>query len=224
MTWEYTFRPSSLDEMALYPALRKSLEHFYSSKKFSHLLMHGSPGTGKTTAARILGDRMGGAYEVNCSEDNTKNKILEIARGTTSANFWKEKKLVIMDEFDDVTPSHQNILKKYLEDNFNRAVFIFCTNYKEKISAAILDRCLLLPFDVGKINDKNNFVPSKFSNISKQEWIEELSRVVRLVAAKNNTTIIDGVLDIVAEDNANLISIRRFLRSVNHTNLLMSDS
>jgi DNA polymerase III delta prime subunit len=47
-------KPTSFDEMAIYPEAKEILQHFLTSGNIPHIIFHGDTGTGKTTAANIL--------------------------------------------------------------------------------------------------------------------------------------------------------------------------
>ena len=94
--WVFDLRPTSIDEMALYPALRDRLLFYQQSGDFSHILMHGGVGTGKTTAARILGMQHRFSFiEEDCAKNSSKQKVRSIARGTNTTMFGKRKIILL---------------------------------------------------------------------------------------------------------------------------------
>ena len=53
--WVFDYRPKVIDEMALYPLLRKRLEFYANTGEFSHLLFAGDTGVGKTAKNKCYG-------------------------------------------------------------------------------------------------------------------------------------------------------------------------
>ena len=100
INWEYKYRPSTLEEMALYPALREHLQFYVKQGSFPHLILHGDTGTGKTTAARILTSGNGlDVIEYDCAQDNTKKAMMTLATGTTFFNVLGSARVYIMDAY-----------------------------------------------------------------------------------------------------------------------------
>lgn len=80
--WMEKYRPRSLDEVVGQPLAVERLKAFSSDGSLPHLLLTGPPGSGKTTCALILADKvLGGMTEGNFLEidaaDLTKNRSVE---------------------------------------------------------------------------------------------------------------------------------------------------
>jgi len=214
--WVYDYRPTSFDEMALYPMLRKRLEFYAHTKEFSHLLFVGDTGVGKTTAAKILGNYSTfTTIEVNCAKNNSKADMLRISKSTTSVGMWGKKKLFIMDEFEKVSAPHQTIFNKTMEDDGKRNTFIFCVNDIKEVAPPIVSRCMTLRFDVGILNPKTyKLAIHDYAGITKSEWIDELKRAGRITAEKDGKTPTKEQLDIVASNDLYIIDPRRYIRNL----------
>ena len=101
-----------------------------------------------------------------------------------------------------------------MEDSFKQTNFIICVNHYDEVVEPIVDRCMILPFDIGEVNNQSKLVLHSHAGISKDEWIDELKRVAHIVAKKNNATIREEHFDRVLLDENNLKSVRRFIRNV----------
>lgn len=215
--WTYKYRPTSFDEMALYPLLRKRLNSYAKTGDFSHLLFVGDTGVGKTTAARILADLCGDTtMEFDCTKNNGKADMEKIARGTTAVVMFGTRRLIILDEFHKCREDAQVVFNKTMEDDGNRNTFIFCVNRVEEnaVAAPIVSRCTTLRFDAGVINDKNKLKLFDHTGITKEEWIKELKRVGELVAKKDGKTPTEEQLDIVASNDVYIVDTRRYIREL----------
>jgi len=106
MDWAEKYRPAHLDEIVGNTAiLQQMLEwarDWNPGKK--PLILYGKPGTGKTTSAHALANDMGWeVIELNASDQRTKSVIEKVAgSGSTTASFSGRKRLVIIDEADNL--------------------------------------------------------------------------------------------------------------------------
>ena len=216
INWSFDFRPKSFDEMALYPLLRKRLEFYEKTGDFSHLILAGDTGVGKTTAARILGSLSSfSTIEEDCARDNTKARMLKIAKGTTAGTIFGTRRLIIMDEFHEIPLSAQKVFNKTMEDRNHNTLFIFCVNDIDKVADPIVSRCLTLNFDVGSIpKNKKTLAMKPYVDMTKEEWTDELFRITRVVANKAGLEVSDKQLNEVASNEFYLTDCRRFIRAV----------
>jgi len=211
--WIYKYRPTSFDEMALYPLLRKRLLSYAKRGEFSHLLMVGDTGVGKTTAARILcGDD---AIEYDCTKTNSKGDMERIVKGTTTLTLWGKPRLIILDEFHRCREDAQSVFNKMMEDGGDRNTLVLCVNNIDAVAAPIVSRCSTLRFDVGVAHPKTgDFVIYPHVGLTKGEWIKELKRVGEIVAKKAGYSPTEEQLDIVASNVVYIVDTRRYVREL----------
>lgn len=106
MDWAEKYRPAHLDEIVGNTTVLQQMVGWardWDSRK-KPLILYGKPGTGKTTSAHALAHDMGWeAIELNASDQRTRSVIEKVAgSGSTTASFSGNKRLVIIDEADNL--------------------------------------------------------------------------------------------------------------------------
>ena len=226
--WEMSIktRPDRIEDMALAPSIKHLLQTWETNRVIKHCIMDGHSGTGKTTSARIIAPLVDKDFEeINCTTDGSKEQLKLITKKMSSTNLFQlmgnesKQKVFFLDEFHDIGKGEQNVLKKFMEDYSDKAKLIICVNDYKKVSSAIADRCVYIPFDVAVIDDKKGslrILPnSGFKNVG--EWITELERSADVVAKKLDIKFDKKMKDKVSSNPYNLISIRSYIRGLEMT-------
>lgn len=142
--WVERYRPRTLKDIIL---TEENREHFNTlGEDTPNILFHGSPGTGKSTLAKIIViDILKCQYlYINASDesgiDTIRNKVISFAQ-TRSVD--GKKKVVILEEADGLTGDALRILRNVMEEYVNTTRFILTANYLNKIIEPIRSRCIL---------------------------------------------------------------------------------
>lgn len=177
--WVEKYRPKTLDDILLDSQLK---EHFKKiTDDIPNLLFYGSPGTGKSTLAKIIiNDILKCQYlYINASDENgidtIRNKVISFAQ---TRSLDSKKKVVILEEADGLTGESLRILRNVMEEYVDTTRFILTANYLNKIIEPIRSRCMLFKLQ-NDIKDcvarcaeiiKNENI--KISDESKKKFIE----------------------------------------------------
>ena len=157
--WIEKYRPTEFSEILGRDVIVKRLNAYVKTGEMPHLLFSGWPGTGKTTAAVVLGIKLFGDYfSYNFTEKNASDERgIDVIRGSV-ANIAEtlpsgdhDFRIIFLDEADALTSDAQSALRRTMEKNTNNCRFILSCNYVSKIIPPIQSRCSIYRF--GRLND-----------------------------------------------------------------------
>ncbi|MFO7925619.1 MAG: replication factor C large subunit [Halobacteriota archaeon] len=104
--WTEKYRPTTLSEVRGNDKARDALKAWADTwdEHGEAVVVHGSPGVGKTSAAHALANDMGWPIlEMNASDARTKDEIERLAgRAAANTTLGSERQLIILDEADNL--------------------------------------------------------------------------------------------------------------------------
>ena len=149
--WTERYRPKTINDCVLPKDIKKTFQAFIDSGTIPNLLLTGTQGTGKTTAARAMCEQLQCDYiiingSMNGGIDTLRNEIQQFA---STVSFGGGRKMVILDEADYLNAqSTQPALRNFMEEFSKNCGFILTCNFKSRIIEPLHSRCSIVEFKI----------------------------------------------------------------------------
>lgn len=188
LLWTQKYRPQKIADTILPETTKKSFQKFIDDKNIPNLLLAGTPGTGKTTAAKAMLEELGCDYIIinaalNRGIDTVRSEISTFA---SSISFSGGRKYIILDESDYLTPDAQASMRNLIETFSANCGFIFTCNFKNRIITPLRSRLSEVDFSVEK-NERPKLAAQFFKRtiaILKNEEVDFDQKVIAKVIEK----------------------------------------
>jgi DNA polymerase III delta prime subunit len=239
--WVEKFRPKTIQDCILTEHNKKIFENIVLGGDIPNLLMCGTSGVGKTSVAKALCNQMNMDYMfINASIDRgidiLRTDIKRFASSVSLLGDESKRKIVILDEADQLTNEAQPAFRAFMEEYSSNCGFIFTCNFSTKIIEAIHSRCSVVDFRIGEKEKKQlltEMVRSASTILKKENVNFDLKVLVALVQnyfpdfrrtinelqryAKYSNSIDEGILALNKDvDFEKLIS---FMKSLEYDNI-----
>lgn len=158
LPWSERHRPATLLDVGGNDDVIRALRSFRTLADMPHLILHGPPGSGKTSSILAMGRFFFGEknistliLELNAGDvrgvETMRNQIQHFTRcsSVTEADSGAIK-MVVLDEADSLTHHAQCALRHLIETSNASVRFCLCCNYVSKLSAGLRSRCTSFRF------------------------------------------------------------------------------
>jgi DNA polymerase III delta prime subunit len=139
------YRSKTLDEYIGNEQLKQIVSQYINNNDIQNLLLYGTPGTGKTTLAKLIVNNINCDFlYINASDERGIDTIRDKVQGFASSASFKPLKIIILDEADFLTIQAQASLRNIIETYSRTTRFILTCNYLERIIDPLQSRCQVL--------------------------------------------------------------------------------
>ncbi|PSG98887.1 MAG: AAA family ATPase [Nanohaloarchaea archaeon SW_7_43_1] len=217
--WVKKYRPDSLSDYRGATSEKEELKEWAENWETGDkpVLLHGPPGTGKTSLVEALGNDLGyEMLETNASDARTKSKLkTELKQATQQKSFFGGKKLILVDEVDGMSSTDRGGTKelgRILEETKFPLVMTANDAYDSKIRSL---RNKSKVIEIGKVH--TNSINAHLKQILEQEGIEYEKKAVKKIARQANGQMRSAINDLqtvasgkqeLTEDDLDAVGIR----------------
>lgn len=146
-----TYAPKSINDCILPDNLKSYFTDIRDTGNIPNMILSGNSGCGKTSTIKALANELKRDFMIiNGSDERSidviRNKVKNYA--STVSLSQTGKKVLLIDEGDNLTHDAQLALRASIEELQGNCVFIFTCNYKNKIIPALHSRCAVIDFTI----------------------------------------------------------------------------
>lgn len=146
------YAPQTIEECILPEEIKNTFINYRDSKRIPNLILYGASGIGKTSVILALAKELGMDFmKINGSNegrsiDTVRNRINSYA--STISLSSSGKKVLLIDEADNLTFDAQKALLGIIEETQKNCVYVFTCNYVNKLLPAIHSRASSIQFKI----------------------------------------------------------------------------
>ena len=188
--WIERYRPQTFNDVIVTTAFVNFLESLKKEGETTNILFSGPAGTGKTSIAKAIAKELGAdSLYVNASKDRSINDMRYTVEGfaTTKSLMSDGLKIVILDEFDRLTPEAMDSLKGMIEETHRQCRYIFVTNNIRMVTEPVTSRAQEFVFGKETGEERKELIVKQFARakfILEDQGVEYDKKVVATLITK----------------------------------------
>jgi replication factor C small subunit len=201
LMWVEKYRPHRLEDVINQTEVKERLRPLLEKQQqMPHLLFAGPPGSGKTTTAQIVAEKILGELKsdytlsLNASDERGIATVRERVKVFASYSDRREGvpfRLVILDEADEMTRDAQTALRRIMEESSRFTRFILICNYSSNIIEPIQSRCAIF----------------RFRRVGSEEVVGYLKKIAREEKLKVTEKVLEAVYEATNGDLRQAINL-----------------
>lgn len=207
LPWTEKYRPKTLDDVIGNKDVVTQFKKMRDEGNVNHMILAGSPGTGKTTsvsclARELLTDSFYDAYiELNASDERgievIRHKIKDFCQKSVALPPHKHK-IIFLDEAESLTIQAQQALRRIIESFAKTTRFAMACNSSTKLIDAIQSRCNII----------------RFSKVGKEEMMPRVAFICKKEKVKFDK---DGLSALIDNSNGDMRTLLNNLQMIHYT-------
>jgi len=181
-TFTEKYRPKEFDDVMGQDRHIEKFKAMVETGEIPHLLFYGPHGTGKTTCARIITEKIGAeVLFLNASDERGIDVIrYKVKNFMSTLSTENRPKIAIFDESDQLTEAAQEMLRAMMEQYESYCRIIFLCNHPERLTREIKSRCSIYEFRPIPEEDAKKFL----ENVISKESIKITPQAVTAIIEK----------------------------------------
>lgn len=148
--WVERYAPKGISDCILPTDIKTAFASYVESGEFPNLILAGPAGVGKTSLSRALSEELDvDLLFINASNNRGIDEVrTTLNTFASSSSLFGKKKVVLLDEADNMTQDAQKALRAMIEEFQDHCRFILTCNYPHNIIDAIHSRCTVFDFHI----------------------------------------------------------------------------
>ena len=198
MPWVEKYRPKKLDDVKGQDYAVQKLKDFIKDfgKRKKLLILHGPPGTGKTTLAHVIANEKNSEiFELNASDLRNKQKLQETLKpAIEQKSLLKENKIILVDEVDGISGVDRGGIQELLKilENTTYPVIITANDIWKKSLSTLRSKGDLV--QLKEISYK--IIQEILQEITKKEQILLNPNIIKSIAIRSKGDIRAAINDL----------------------------